>query len=49
VIHIKSFGAAMANAPKYGEIIARPGAYTATGRCNKPVTIKASSGGVILK
>ena len=45
----KSFGAAMANVPKYGEIIARPGTYVAPGSYNKPVTIKASSGGVILK
>ena len=39
----------MANVPKYGEIIARPGTYAATGGHNKPVTIKASPGGVILK
>ena len=45
----KNFGVAMANAPKYGEIIARPGTYAATGSYNKPVTIKASPGGVILK
>jgi hypothetical protein len=45
----KNFGVAMANAPKYGEIIARPGTYAATGSYNKPVTIKASAGGVILK
>jgi hypothetical protein len=45
----RSFGVAMANVPKYGEIIARPGTYAATGSYNKPVTIKASAGGVILK
>lgn len=45
----KSFGVAMANVPKYGEIIARPGTYAAAGSYNKPVTIKASPGGVILK
>lgn len=45
----KSFKVAMDNVPKYGEVIARPGTYTASGSYGKPVTIKASPGSVILK
>ncbi len=45
----RSVGTALNRVPKYGEVNVRPGTYQATGIFTAPVTIKASSGGVILK